>query len=139
MPGADCCLVNSGTFRSDCINQAGIDFTLGDLKKCKLNAFNMYMLFNITFFIRSVLLVIPFADQIVMIQCKGKDIHEALENSVSMYPKLEGRFSQIAGIKFAFDSNEPPNQRIDPKSIQIKGTQLDLTKVFCFFFKYLNI
>lgn len=33
MPGADCCIVNSGTFRSDCINPASVDFTLGDLKK----------------------------------------------------------------------------------------------------------
>ena len=34
MVGADCCLVNSGTFRSDCIHEAGTEFTLGDLKKC---------------------------------------------------------------------------------------------------------
>lgn len=35
MTGAHCCLVNSGTFRSDCVNEAGTEFTLGDLKKCK--------------------------------------------------------------------------------------------------------
>lgn len=46
-----------------------------------------------------------------------------------MYPKLEGRFAQVAGINFEFDPNEPPSQRIDPKSIKIKNAQLDLDKV----------
>lgn len=40
LPHADCCIVNSGTFRSDCINPSGIDFTLGDLKKSNENNFN---------------------------------------------------------------------------------------------------
>ena len=42
MPGADCCIVNSGTFRSDCINPAGVDLTLGDLKKSK-NKYKFYL------------------------------------------------------------------------------------------------
>lgn len=37
---AECCIVNSGTFRSDCINPAGSNFTYGDLKKSKIN--NLY-------------------------------------------------------------------------------------------------
>lgn len=68
----------------------------------------------------------PFADQIVMLKCKGHQIHEALENSVYTYPKLEGRFPQVAGIQFEFDSSKPPSQRIDPAKIKIKNNFLIL-------------
>lgn len=35
----------------------------------------------------------PFEDPVVVIQLKGKAIEEALENSVSAYPALEGELS----------------------------------------------
>jgi len=41
-------------------------FTIGDLKK-----------------------IIPYPDPIVLILCDGQTIYNALENSVSQYPKLE--------------------------------------------------
>ncbi len=34
MPKADCCIINSGAFRSDCVFLKDNYFTLGDLKKC---------------------------------------------------------------------------------------------------------
>ena len=34
---ADCCIVNSGTFRADCINPSGTNLTYGDLKKSDQN------------------------------------------------------------------------------------------------------
>jgi len=49
----------------------------------------------------------------------GKQILEALENGVSGYPKLEGRFPQVAGISFAFDPTKPPMQRVDPQFVRI--------------------
>lgn len=36
-----------------------------------------------------------------------------------MYPKLEGRFPQVAGISFAFDPSKPPGQRVDPTFVRI--------------------
>lgn len=55
---------------------------------------------------------------------------EALENSVSMYPKLEGRFPQVAGINFAFDPNKPPGQRVDPSLIRIGDEYLNLEQTY---------
>lgn len=59
----------------------------------------------------------------------GKILHEALENSVSKYPKLEGTFPLVAGIEFAFDPSKPPGKRIDPRIIKIKNEYLDYNKV----------
>lgn len=42
-----------------------------------------------------------------------------MENGVSKYPELEGRFPQVAGVKFAFDPNAPPGQRVDPLLVRI--------------------
>nr|CAD7195994.1 unnamed protein product [Timema douglasi] len=50
---------------------------------------------------------------------KGQDILNALENGVSQYPKLEGRFPQVAGISFAFDPHKPKGKRVDPNFVRI--------------------
>lgn len=44
---------------------------------------------------------------------------QCLENGVSQWPKLEGRFPQVSGISFAFDGSKPPGSRIDPQFIKI--------------------
>jgi 5'-nucleotidase len=56
-------------------------------------------------------------------------LHEALENSVSQYPKLEGRFPQIAGIRFKFDASKPPGTRIKQSDILIQGKLIDYNHV----------
>ncbi len=61
---ADCAFINSGTLRSDCIHPAG-DFRVKDLKK-----------------------ILPFLDENIVISVIGSKLHQALENSVSQYPKL---------------------------------------------------
>lgn len=52
-------------------------------------------------------------------QISGEIILRALENGVSKYPELEGRFPQVAGIKFAFDPEAPPGKRVDPLLVRI--------------------
>lgn len=42
-----------------------------------------------------------------------------------MYPKLEGRFPQVAGISFAFDPQQPPGKRIDPQLVRIGDEYLE--------------
>lgn len=42
-----------------------------------------------------------------------------LENSVSQYPRLEGRFPQVSGISFGFDPEKPSGQRVDPQFVRI--------------------
>lgn len=59
----------------------------------------------------------------------GEQIYRALENGVSQYPKLEGRFPQVSGISFAFDPKKPPGSRIDPKFIKIGDEYLDMNQV----------
>ncbi|XP_065211905.1 trifunctional nucleotide phosphoesterase protein YfkN isoform X2 [Planococcus citri] len=93
--GADLVILNSGTFRSDQIHPAG-EFTLGDLMR-----------------------ILPKAEATVELNVTGEIIWKALENAVSKYPELEGRFPQVAGVKFAFDPNAPPGQRVDPLLVRV--------------------
>lgn len=65
----------------------------------------------------------------VVISVTGAQLHEALENGVSQYPKHEGRFLQVSGLKFAFDPSKPNGQRIDPRLVQVQDEYLNLEKV----------
>jgi len=100
--GADIVIINSGTFRSDQIHPPG--------------PFKMRDLVNI----------IPMRDPLILLEITGQCLWEALENAVSAYPKLEGRFPQISGMIFAFDPTKPPNQRIDPQLIQVADDYINL-------------
>lgn len=64
-------------------------------------------------------------DSLVLIDIKGEQIHLALENGVSQWPKLDGRFPQVGGITFAFDPTKPPGSRIDPAYIKIGTEYMD--------------
>jgi len=65
----------------------------------------------------------PFEDPCVVIQCTGAAIIAALENGVSTYPALEGRFPQVSGIHFAFDPAKPPGSRCS--EVAIAGAPAD--------------
>ncbi|XP_054273801.1 trifunctional nucleotide phosphoesterase protein YfkN isoform X2 [Macrosteles quadrilineatus] len=104
--GADLVLLNSGTLRSDRVHPAG-PFTLGDL-----------------------VAVIPMRDPIVVLSVSGSGILNALENGVSQYPKLEGRFPQVAGVSFAFDPELPPGSRVDPQFVHIGDEYLVPTQQY---------
>lgn len=60
----------------------------------------------------------------------GQQVLEALENGVSTYPKLEGRFPQVAGVSFAFQPNKPPRQRVDPALVRIGDEYLKLDQYY---------
>lgn len=47
-----------------------------------------------------------------MLHSSGEKLVQALENGVSQYPKLEGRFPQVAGVQFVFDPKAEPGSRI---------------------------
>ncbi|KAI1285501.1 Trifunctional nucleotide phosphoesterase protein YfkN [Halotydeus destructor] len=99
---SDCAILNSGTLRSDRIHVKG-DFKLRDL-----------------------VTIMPMMDSMIVLSATGEQIWKALENGVSQWPKLEGRFPQVAGLKFAFDPTKPQKQRIDPAYIKIGDEYLDL-------------
>ncbi|EDW08845.2 uncharacterized protein Dmoj_GI19339, isoform B [Drosophila mojavensis] len=104
--GADVVILNGGTFRSDRIHPVG-KFTMGDLVN-----------------------VIPMRDPLILLEVKGHMLWQALENGVSAYPKLEGRFPQVAGISFAFDPQAEPGKRIDPQLIQVGDEYLNLEQTY---------
>lgn len=99
--GADVVILNSGTFRSDRIHSAG------------------------PFKMRDLVSIIPMHDPLVVIEVTGKTILAALENGVSAYPRLEGRFPQISGISFAFDPKAEPFKRVFTDLVQIADEWLD--------------
>ena len=71
-------------------------------------------------FLGTLLLIVrsfPFEDPCVVIRCTGQAIVEALENSVSTYPALEGRFPQVSNITFSFDPSKPAGSRVTSVSI----------------------
>ncbi|XP_068147223.1 mannosylglucosyl-3-phosphoglycerate phosphatase isoform X1 [Drosophila tropicalis] len=104
--GADVVILNGGTFRSDRVHPVGA-FTMGDLVN-----------------------VIPMRDPLILLEVSGKVLWQALENGVSSYPKLEGRFPQVAGISFAFDPEAKPGKRIDPQLIQVGDEYLKLEQTY---------
>lgn len=100
----DCCIVASGTIRGDQIYPPGM-LKVKDIMKC-----------------------FPFEDPCVVIKVSGKAILDALENSVSLYPALEGRFPQVSNIEFEFDPSKPANSRV--QWVKIGGQPLDYAKLY---------
>lgn len=58
--------------------------------------------------VRFVELMNPFADIVVRRKMKGSLIVATIENGLSAYPKYEGRFPCISGLKCKFDPERPP-------------------------------
>ncbi|KAJ3120840.1 hypothetical protein HK098_004205 [Nowakowskiella sp. JEL0407] len=84
--------------------------------------------------IRDIMEIFPFDDPCVVIKIKGADFWQALENSVSEVPKMEGRFPQVSGMKLTYDSSRPADHRIVSVSVLDKSTSqytpIDLEKEY---------
>ena len=89
----DIVLLNSGTLRADCTYPVG-PFTLEDLMK-----------------------LLPFANELMVVELTGAQVLHCLENSVSGWPKKEGRFVQVSGVKFEFDGSKDPMGRVTEGSV----------------------
>ncbi|KOS21910.1 5'-nucleotidase [Escovopsis weberi] len=101
---SDCALVVGGTFRGDQIYPPGV-IRIKDITSC-----------------------FPFEDPIVLLRAKGQAILDALENGVSAYPKLEGRFAQVSGMEYTFDPSREPFHRIT--RLEIAGEPVDLERKY---------
>jgi len=75
-------------------------------------------------------------DPIVIMKVPGNILHKLLENGVSAYPRLDGKFPIVSGIKFSFDSQKPEYNRINKEDIFIKGEPLDYSKTYLMSTKY---
>ncbi|CEP09935.1 hypothetical protein [Parasitella parasitica] len=98
-PPVDIGLCVGGTIRNDSVFPVG-EITLGDI----LSAF-------------------PFLDPVVVIRLTGQQLWDALENSVSEYPKQEGRFPQLSGVRLEWNPNAPPGSRVRRVYTVRKGGQ----------------
>jgi len=101
---ADVCLLNSGTFRADRI-----------ISKGPIRVLDLMQLF-------------PMIDETVEVELTGEKLLQALENGVSQYPRLEGRFPQVSGVKFTFNPRKPPGNRIGADKVLVGGEPLDLER-----------
>lgn len=59
-----------------------------------------------------VLTVLPFENSMVVLKVTGEELWQALENSVSDAEVGEGKFAQVSGVKFKYDSNALPGKRV---------------------------
>ncbi|KAI2606288.1 Metallo-dependent phosphatase [Hypoxylon fragiforme] len=100
----DCSIMASGTVRGDQVYAPG-PLLMKDIMNC-----------------------FPFEDPVVVIKVRGKAILGALENGLSQYPALEGRFPQVSNITFKFDGGRPTGSRI--VSTTINGEPIDLEKKY---------
>jgi 5'-nucleotidase len=70
----------------------------------------------------------PFEDPVVVVKLKGQHILEALQNGVSRYPALDGRFPQVSNITFTFDPSRNSQDRI--VGVQVDGSPLNLHREY---------
>lgn len=90
------CLLNSGAFRADTVTHPGV------LTQQTLDS------------------IFPFRDDnAYIVKCTGAQLLEMLENSVSKYPDLDGRFLQVSGLEFEFDAAMEVYNRIVPGTVRV--------------------
>eukprot|EP00929_Paragymnodinium_shiwhaense_P036825 TRINITY_DN19699_c0_g1_i1.p1 TRINITY_DN19699_c0_g1~~TRINITY_DN19699_c0_g1_i1.p1 ORF type:complete len:1477 (+),score=286.27 TRINITY_DN19699_c0_g1_i1:96-4526(+) len=99
---SDVAIINSGTLRADCIIQAG--------------AFRM----------KDLVSLLPMMGELCVLRLSGADLLNVLQNSVSQYPRFEGRFLQVSGVQFTFDAEKPGGQRVLPDTVCVNNELLDL-------------
>lgn len=103
---ADVALVNGGSIRAD------LTYSPGPLT------------------MRDVLSMLPFNNPIVKVEVSGKLLGDILEHSVarSAEDNEPGRFPQISGMSFKFDTRKLPGQRVS--DIMVGGKPVDEKKTY---------
>lgn len=104
--GADVALVNGGSIRAD------LTYNPGPVTK------------------RDVLSMLPFNNPVVKVEVTGKLLADILEHGVarSAEDKEPGRFPQVSGMSFKFDTGKLPGQRVS--NIMVGGKPLDEKKTY---------
>jgi len=60
----------------------------------------------------NVMEVLPFNNYLECVDLTGEQVIAALENGLSQVEQVKGRFPQVAGLRFQWDSSEPPGKRV---------------------------
>jgi 5'-nucleotidase / UDP-sugar diphosphatase len=97
--GAEIALVNAGNIRGEKVYPAGTTLTRRDIA-----------------------MELPYRNQVVLLEITGKQLWAALENGLSEYELLRGRFAHVSGIQMQFDPTQPVGKRVI--SVQIHGKPL---------------
>lgn len=79
---------------------------------------------------RDLVSILPMMDETCVLRVSGAQLLAALENGVSMWPRQEGRFPQVSGVRFAFDPTLPPGARVVPGSVVVGAAPLDLQAAY---------
>jgi len=102
---ADVALINGGGLRGDRTYEAGARLTQ-----------------------RDILTELPFGNTTVLLELKGSDLLEALENGVSRVEERVGRFPQVSGVSFAYNPALPRMHRV--LEARVNGQPLDPVRIY---------
>ncbi|WP_432357378.1 5'-nucleotidase C-terminal domain-containing protein [Sporosarcina sp. UB5] len=69
-----------------------------------------------------VLTVLPFGNNLAIMELSGAELFETFEHSVKEYPKESGGFLHVAGMQVVFDGTAEPGKRI--VSLKINGEEV---------------
>ncbi|GMH72035.1 hypothetical protein TrST_g2555 [Triparma strigata] len=103
---SDVAILNSGTLRADSVIPQG-DLLMKDM-----------------------VAILPMVDELCVLEMNGDQLIEALENGVSQYPRLEGRFPQISGVSFTYDAALEPMSRVQRDSVKVDGEPITAEQTF---------
>lgn len=107
---ADVVLLNSGTLRIDEIVRPG---------KIRM---------------QELVGILPMLDHVVMLEMSGETLIAALQNGVSKWPALEGRFLQVSGVQFMFEAFKDDDgknvTRVLPETVKVGGEPVDLKRMY---------
>ena len=65
-----------------------------------------------------IMTILPFQNTMSTFKVTGKQLLAAIENGVSQVEDGSGRFPQVSGMRFSFDSSKPANERVTSIEIQ---------------------
>lgn len=102
---ADCALMSGGIIRGDRLYSPGTSLNYKDLMQ-----------------------EIAFDNVNILLEVSGYDLLKALENGVSNWEYLAGRFPQVSGMKIFFNENNKPGERII--EVYINGHLLKTDKLY---------
>lgn len=61
---------------------------------------------------RQLFAILPFQDPVMVTRITGEQLIRCVEHGVSSYPKLDGRFPHLGGMRFVFDPKQPSKSRV---------------------------
>ena len=118
---------NCGNWIADCVKDGmyclGHDVDIVLLNSGTLRANDVFP--PGPFLMRDLVTLLPMLDELCVLSMSGEQVHEAIENGVSQYPKMEGRFPCVSGVRFAFDPRCPIGERVDFGCILVNGEPLE--------------